>query len=129
VPAKLNVVEIHEALLLLIAISVPITSPANPNRISNSLILILTAMVLAKADPWTLRQKFSVVVEKTARQLAGTPCLELDEAELPKQEICCSRIFGKGLTELAPIKQGVATYVGRAAEKLRAKDQCASTCE
>ncbi|MGE1083131.1 Y-family DNA polymerase [Pseudomonas shirazensis] len=82
---------------------------------------IRTAMDLAKADPWTLRQKFSVVVEKTARELAGTPCLELEEADPPKQEICCSRMFGKRLTEIAPIKQAVATYTGRAAEKLRAQ--------
>ncbi|MEF0146157.1 translesion error-prone DNA polymerase V subunit UmuC [Pseudomonas guariconensis] len=82
---------------------------------------IRTAMDLAKADPWTLRQKFSVVVEKTARELAGTPCLELEEAAPPKQEICCSRMFGKRLTELPPIKQAVATYTGRAAEKLRAQ--------
>ncbi|MFJ4397845.1 translesion error-prone DNA polymerase V subunit UmuC [Pseudomonas sp. NPDC089396] len=82
---------------------------------------IRTAMDLAKADAWTLRQKFSVVVEKTARELAGTPCLELDEAAPPKQEICCSRMFGTRLTELAPIKQAVATYMGRAAEKLRAQ--------
>lgn len=82
---------------------------------------IRTAMDLAKADPWTLRQKFSVVVEKTARELAGTPCLELEEADPPKQEICCSRMFGKRLTEITPIKQAVATYAGRAAEKLRAQ--------
>ncbi|MCA4078858.1 translesion error-prone DNA polymerase V subunit UmuC [Pseudomonas kurunegalensis] len=80
---------------------------------------IHTAMDLANADPWTLRQKFSVVVEKTARELAGTPCLELEEAAPPKQEICCSRMFGKRLTDLAPIKEAVATYTGRAAEKLR----------
>ena len=80
---------------------------------------IRTAMDLAKANPWTLRQKFSVVVEKTARELAGTPCLELEEAAPPKQEICCSRMFGKRLSELAPIKQAVASYAGRAAEKLR----------
>ncbi|AYO01033.1 translesion error-prone DNA polymerase V subunit UmuC [Pseudomonas sp. LTGT-11-2Z] len=80
---------------------------------------IRTAMDLSKTDPWTLRQKFSVVVEKTARELAGTPCLELEEAVPPKQEICCSRMFGKRLTELAPIKQAVASYAGRAAEKLR----------
>lgn len=82
---------------------------------------IRTAMDLAKADARTLRDRFSVVVEKTARELAGTPCLELDEAEPPKQEICCSRMFGKRLTELTPITQAVATYVGRAAEKLRAQ--------
>lgn len=69
--------------------------------------------------PWTLRKKFSIVIEKTARELAGTPCLELDEPDPPKQEICCSRMFGKRLTELGPIKEAVATYMMRASEKLR----------
>ncbi|PLP95019.1 DNA polymerase V subunit UmuC [Pseudomonas sp. FFUP_PS_473] len=82
---------------------------------------IKTAMDLAKADPWMLRKKFSVVVEKTARELAGTPCLELDEPDPPKQEICCSRMFGKRLQALAPIKEAVATYMMRASEKLRAQ--------
>ncbi|MHC8299025.1 translesion error-prone DNA polymerase V subunit UmuC [Pseudomonas sp. ZS1P83] len=80
---------------------------------------IKTAMDLAKADPWTLRKTFSVVIEKTARELAGTSCLALDEPDPPKQEICCSRMFGKRLTELPPIKEAVATYVMRASEKLR----------
>ncbi|WP_166224882.1 translesion error-prone DNA polymerase V subunit UmuC [Pseudomonas atagonensis] len=83
---------------------------------------IKTAMDLAKADAWTLRKNFSVVIEKTARELAGTACLELDEPNPPKQEICCSRMFGKRLTELAPIKEAVATYVMRASEKLRAQN-------
>ncbi|WKV82632.1 translesion error-prone DNA polymerase V subunit UmuC [Pseudomonas sp. B24_DOA] len=82
---------------------------------------IKTAMDLAKADPWTLRKNYSVVIEKTARELAGTPCLELDEPDPPKQEICCSRMFGKRLTELAPIMEAVATYMMRASEKLRAQ--------
>lgn len=82
---------------------------------------IKTAMDLAKADPWTLRKSFSVVIEKTARELAGTPCLELDEPDPPKQEICCSRMFGKRLKELPPIKEAVATYMMHASEKLRAQ--------
>ncbi|WP_085715046.1 translesion error-prone DNA polymerase V subunit UmuC [Pseudomonas sp. B28(2017)] len=82
---------------------------------------INTAMDLAKADPWTLRKNFSVVIEKTARELAGTSCLALDDPDPPKQEICCSRMFGKRLTELAPIKEAVATYMMRASEKLRAQ--------
>nr|WP_248694975.1 Y-family DNA polymerase [Pseudomonas syringae] len=82
---------------------------------------ILSAKDLAAADPWMLRKKFSVVVEKTARELSGTVCLELDEVEPPKQEICCSRMFGKRLTELGPIKEAVATYMMRASEKLRAQ--------
>ena len=83
---------------------------------------IKSAMDLAKADPWTLRKKFSVVIEKTARELGGTRCLELDEPDPPKQEICCSRMFGQRLTELPPIKEAVATYMMRASEKLRAQN-------
>jgi DNA polymerase V len=83
---------------------------------------IRSAMDLAKADPWTLRRKFSVVIEKTARELDGTSCLELSETEPPKQEICSSRMFGKRLTTIEPIKEAVATYVHRAAEKLRAQN-------
>ncbi|MEE4131050.1 DUF4113 domain-containing protein [Pseudomonas viridiflava] len=37
------------------------------------------------------------------------------------QEICCSRMFGKRLTEIGPIKEAVATYMMRASEKLRAQ--------
>jgi DNA polymerase V len=58
---------------------------------------IKTARDLSLADPTLLRNKFSVVIKKTARELAGTPCLELDEPDPPKQEICCSRMFGQRL--------------------------------
>ncbi|WP_458376550.1 translesion error-prone DNA polymerase V subunit UmuC [Pseudomonas pergaminensis] len=83
---------------------------------------IKTAMDLAKADPTMLRRKFSVVIEKTARELAGISCLELGEADPPKQEICCSRMFGTRLTQIEPIKEAVATYTQRAAEKLRGQN-------
>jgi DNA polymerase V len=83
---------------------------------------IKTAMDLANADAWMLRQKFSVVIEKTARELTGTSCLEMGEADPPKQEICSSRMFGNRVTTIEPIKEAVATYVQRAAEKLRAQN-------
>lgn len=82
---------------------------------------IRSAMDLAKADPVTLRAKFSVVLERTARELDGVSCLALDDPDPPKQEICCSRMFGQRLTDLAPIKEAVASYTARAAEKLRAQ--------
>lgn len=82
---------------------------------------IKTAWDLAQADPWSLRKQFSVLVEKTARELRGTPCLELEEVAPPKQEICCSRMFGKRLTTIEPIREAVATYAARACEKLRAQ--------
>lgn len=81
-----------------------------------------TAWDLANANPQLLRQKFSVVMEKTARELGGTCCLALDDPDPPKQEICCSRMFGKRLTEIAPIREAVASYVMRASEKLRAQN-------
>lgn len=80
---------------------------------------INTAWDLSLAEPTMLRKKFSIVIEKTARELAGTPCLELDEPNPHRQEICCSRMFGKRLTEITPIKEAVATYMMRATEKLR----------
>lgn len=82
---------------------------------------IRTAWDLAQADARTLRKQYSVVLEKTARELRGTSCFDLEGVAPPKQEICCSRSFGERQTELAPIKEAVATYAARAAEKLRAQ--------
>ena len=80
---------------------------------------ITTAWQLAQADTALIRQQFSVVVEKTARELRGTACLGLDDTLATKQEICCSRMFGQRLKELAPIREAVATYAATACEKLR----------
>lgn len=82
---------------------------------------IQTAWDLAQADPWTLRTRFSVVLEKTARELRGTACLDLEEVAPAKQAICCSRMFGVRLRTLAPIREAVASYAARACEKLRAQ--------
>lgn len=82
---------------------------------------IKTAWDLAQADAWTLRKQFSVVIEKTARELRGVSCLSLEEAAPPKQEICSSRMFGKRLRDIESIRQAVATYTATACEKLRAQ--------
>jgi DNA polymerase V len=83
---------------------------------------ILSAMDLATADPTMLGKKFSVVIKKTVRELSGLSCIELGEAESPRQEICSSWMFGKRLTTIEAIKEAVATYVQRAAEKLCAQN-------
>lgn len=62
-----------------------------------------------------------MVLEKTIRELAGTPCLEMEEVVPPRQEICCSRMFEERLSALPPIREAVASYTFRAAEKLRAQ--------
>ncbi|WP_426153109.1 Y-family DNA polymerase [Pseudomonas sp. DC3000-4b1] len=80
---------------------------------------IRSAWDLAQADARALGRTFSVVIEKTARELAGTSCLELEDVDPPRQEICCSRMFGDRLSDLQPIREAVASYTFRAAEKLR----------
>ena len=80
---------------------------------------INTAWDLAQADSQTLRKRFSVTIEKTVRELNGTACLQLEDCAPPKQEICCSRSFGKRQHALAPIQEAVASFATRAAEKLR----------
>lgn len=86
---------------------------------------IKTAWDLAQQDAKTMRKQFSVVLEKTIRELRGEPCFALDEGPEPKQMITCSRSFSNRVTELAPLREAVATYACRAGEKLRAQgDVC-----
>jgi DNA polymerase V len=86
---------------------------------------IKTAWDLASSDAWMLRKRFSVIIEKTARELRGIACLELEDAAPAKQEICCSRSFGKRLKAIEPIQEAATAFATRAAEKLR---QQASLC-
>lgn len=90
---------------------------------------IKTAWDLAHYDAPTLRRTFSVVLEKTARELRGIPCLALEEAAAPKQMICSSKMFGVRLKDLAPIREAVSAYVSKAAEKLRAQQSLAGALQ
>lgn len=83
---------------------------------------IRTAWDLSQADPALLRKRFSVLVEKTGRELTGTSCLKLEVTSPAKQEICCSRAFGHRVFTLDELKESVASYCTRAAEKLRAQN-------
>lgn len=40
---------------------------------------ITTALELAEASSWVIRKHFNVVMERTARELRGEPCLDLEE--------------------------------------------------
>lgn len=82
-------------------------------------INIHTAADLAQADWRVLRDKFSIVVSKTARELAGEACLEWEDTPVEKQQIMCSRSFGKPVLNKADLTQAVSTFVTRASEKLR----------
>ncbi|MBN8504911.1 MAG: Y-family DNA polymerase [Burkholderiales bacterium] len=80
---------------------------------------IRTAHDLARSDQAAIRKRFSVVLEKTVRELQGVSCLQLEEVSPNKQQIMCSRSFGQPVVELRQLEEAVATYTCRAAEKLR----------
>lgn len=83
---------------------------------------IFTAWDLAHAPQPLLRAHFGVVLERTARELQGTPCLSLEHVPPPKQQIACTRSFGRPVSDLAPLVEAVSNFAQRAAEKLRAQD-------
>lgn len=90
---------------------------------------ILTARQLRDANAETIRSRFSVVLERTVRELRGDSCLELDEVSPPKQQIISSRTFGKLVYDLADLEEAVASYIGKAAEKLRAQESLAGAMQ
>jgi len=80
---------------------------------------ITTAQDLASMNIATARGQWSVVLERTVRELQGTPCMELDIEPPAKKEIACSRSFGHPVTDLADLNEAVTHFASRAAEKLR----------
>lgn len=84
---------------------------------------ITTALQLARANPAFIRKNFSVVLERTVRELAGESCISLEEAPPTKQQIVCSRSFGEKVVTFEAMRQAVCQYAERAAEKLRGERQ------
>lgn len=84
---------------------------------------IKTVLQLADTDIRFIRKHFSVVLERTVRELRGEPCLELEEFVPAKQEIICSRSFGGRIAEYESMRQAICCYASRAAEKLRREHQ------
>lgn len=80
---------------------------------------IVTVEGLRTADAKTLRDRFSVVVERTVAELNGVPCIEIEHDVPNKQQIMSSRSFGNYVYDLAPLREAVASYIAIAAEKLR----------
>ena len=78
-----------------------------------------TVLDLLRADVATLRRQFSVVLEKTMRELHGTSCMELDDAPPMRQQILVSRSFGKPIVEVDGILEAVSEFASRGAERLR----------
>jgi DNA polymerase V len=80
---------------------------------------ITTALALSEqSDAW-LKKHLNVVGQRTAWELRGIPCIPLELAPSPRKGIMVSRSFGRRLTEFEPVREALAAYVTRVAEKLR----------
>lgn len=84
---------------------------------------ITTALDLANASPRAIREQFSVILERTVRELNGESCIELEEIPPTKKQIVCSRSFGAKVTQFELLREAVFEYATRATEKLRKEQQ------
>lgn len=88
---------------------------------------IHTVQALRQADPTVIRDRFSVVLERTVRELNGIACLDLEDAIPDKQQIMSSRSFGAYITNREELGEAVSQYVSRAAVKLRQQKSVAGS--
>lgn len=76
-------------------------------------------------EEWCRKNLGGVVGVRLLKELRGEPSFKLDEQLKNKKMITTTRMFGAVVTEIKDIKEAVATYVSRAAEKLRRQQSAA----
>jgi len=81
---------------------------------------IHNAADLALADHGWIRKHYSVVLQRTAMELAGTSCIELDDMSI-RQQILVSRSFRPKVEDYTQLHSFISGYISRAAERLRSQ--------
>ena len=87
---------------------------------------IQTPYQFKQADSGWIRKNFSVTLLKTALELRGTSCLQLEDVYAKKKSITCSRSFGQTVATLGSLEEALANYTARAAVKLRQQESLAA---
>ena len=82
-----------------------------------------SAYDLMKMDIGFIRKKFSVVLERTVRELRGEPCIQIQNHIEPKKQIVVSRSFRGKIEGLNALKPLISNFAVRAGEKLRHEKQ------
>lgn len=77
-------------------------------------------------ESWALKNMGGVVGVRLIKELRGIPCIEMESPLITKKMIMTTRMFGKTVSKLCDIKEALATYTSRAAEKLRRQNSAAS---
>ncbi len=87
---------------------------------------IHTVLDLTRLDAPTVKRRWSVMLERTVRELQGLSCIELESIPANKKEIACTRSFGRAVTALSDLQEAVTEFASRAAEKLRSQGSVAA---
>jgi DNA polymerase V len=77
-------------------------------------------------DEWVRKNLGGVVGLRLVKELRGEESILMEEALDSKKMIATTRMFGNPVKELGDIKEAIATYTSRAAEKLRRQFSAAS---
>jgi len=76
-----------------------------------------------KSRSW-VRNKMTIVGERTWLELHGEPCITSDSV-VEKQQICTSRSFGEMVTDFDSLRESVANFASACAAKLRKQNSLA----
>ena len=87
---------------------------------------IMTALELRNANTRWIRKNLTINVHRLVLELRGISCLELETCPPPRKSVTCSRTFGVLAERLSEVREALAVYVTRAAEKLRREGLAAS---
>lgn len=77
------------------------------------------------SEAWAYRFLGGVVGARLIKELRGEPAVDIKEELTEKKMIATTRMFGSPVTDINDIKEAVATYTSRAAEKLRRQHSAA----
>lgn len=80
---------------------------------------VRNAFELREMDLRRARKVLTVVGARLVLELRGTSCLPLELVPPPKRSITCSRSFGRAACDYETVREAVAFFLTRAAEKLR----------
>jgi len=78
---------------------------------------------------WARKNLGGVVGVRMIKELNGESCILMKDPLEKKKMIATTRMFGKPVFTLQELKEAVATYTARAAEKLRRQNSAASTVD
>ncbi len=77
-------------------------------------------------EEWAHTNMGGVVGVRLIRELRGQPAIVMEDELVNKKMIATTRMFGRPVTEVRELKEAVATYISRAAEKLRRQQSAAA---